>query len=186
MRLSTKPRDRQQAAEPGPRRRVVVLDDDAFLRMLVARALPDATVCEAWRVEVARRMAPVSAPDAVIVDRRLPDGDGLDVVAELRHHPVVGDVPLVVLTAGYFENDRLTALTAGVDEYLDKMTHLDELAPRLDRLYALSGEERAARRQALTSLLAAGATGDLDPLPEPEEPQPERRRWLRRRAVAQM
>ncbi|MGG6896682.1 MULTISPECIES: response regulator transcription factor [Rhizobium] len=67
--------------------------------------------------------------DAVVLDRRLPDGDGLSLVKSLRAR---GDiVPVLVLTAKGDLLDRIAGLDSGADDYLGKPFAFDELLARL-------------------------------------------------------
>ena len=67
-------------------------------------------------------------PALVLLDLGLPDGDGLDVVAEVRGF---SRVPIVVLSARGQEDDKVRALDAGADDYLTKPFGVNELLARL-------------------------------------------------------
>ncbi|MGO4668825.1 response regulator transcription factor [Bosea sp. 2YAB26] len=70
--------------------------------------------------------------DAVLLDRQLPDGDGLDLVRRLR---AKGDtVPVLMLTARGDLNDRVAGLDHGADDYLGKPFAFEELLARLRAL----------------------------------------------------
>src|SRR5262249_35194583 len=74
-------------------------------------------------VEVATRQ-----PDVVIVDLGLPDIDGLDVIRRLREW---SSVPVIVLSARGGERDKVLALDAGADDYVEKPFGTDELLARV-------------------------------------------------------
>lgn len=77
----------------------------------------------------ARSTAATGVHDAVLLDRRLPDGDGLGLLSVLRAR---GDgTPVIVLTARGDLSDRVDGLDAGADDYLAKPFALDELLARL-------------------------------------------------------
>lgn len=65
----------------------------------------------------------------ILLDLRLPDGSGLDILKNLRaaHNPV----PVIVLTAHDQISDRIQGLNAGADDYLVKPFNLDELTARM-------------------------------------------------------
>lgn len=66
---------------------------------------------------------------AVLLDRRLPDGDGLSLIPKLRAR--AGGVPIIVLTARGDLADRIAGLDSGADDYLAKPFAVEELLARL-------------------------------------------------------
>ena len=75
--------------------------------------------------------------DIVVLDRGLPDGDGLDVLTEMRER---GDAtPVLILTAHGSLRDRVTGLQSGADDYLVKPFALEELVARLQALLRRPG-----------------------------------------------
>ena len=67
--------------------------------------------------------------DCLVVDLMLPDGNGLDLVREVRHRPTRPGV--IIVTAKDALADKLAGLDAGSDDYLTKPFHLSELNARL-------------------------------------------------------
>ncbi|MBV8778026.1 MAG: response regulator transcription factor [Alphaproteobacteria bacterium] len=75
--------------------------------------------------------------DIVVVDRGLPDGDGLDVLTQMRGR---GDAtPVLILTARGSLKDRVNGLQSGADDYLVKPFALEELVARLQALLRRPG-----------------------------------------------
>ena len=74
--------------------------------------------------------------EAIVLDRRLPDGDGLEILDELRARG--DDTHVLVLTAKDTIDDRVTGLRRGADDYLVKPFAFDELVARLDAIYRRS------------------------------------------------
>ncbi len=116
------------------RMRVLVVEDDRELGDEVADGLRAA----GFAVDLARDMADadlkitVNAYDCLIIDRGLPDGDGLDLV---RAHRESGDrTPVLILTARDGLADRLDGFAHGADDYVVKPFDLDELAARVRAL----------------------------------------------------
>src|SRR5258708_38932325 len=104
--------------------RVLVVDDSSEVRGRVVSLLqelePVETVMEASSVAEAQRLLLKSKADVVVVDMRLPDGDGLEVLRaakRLRPEPAV-----VVLTNYPYDELRVACLAAGADPFLDKGT----------------------------------------------------------------
>lgn len=162
--------------------RILVVDDDTFLRMLVSVEIPDAELLEASRADEAYEIARREKPDAVLLDLRLPDGDGIDLLRKLRQTPPLAQTPILVITAGHDEAHRTEMLKAGADEYLAKPIEGVDLQARLDRILAVPPDERRQRRQEMLDRLDGGLDGDPDPVPHDsgEEPETPRRRWFRR------
>ena len=73
-------------------------------------------------IEAASRM-----PQLCILDLGLPDGDGMQLIRELRHW---SSMPIVVLSARDRESDKIAALNAGADDYLTKPFGVGELLAR--------------------------------------------------------
>ncbi len=129
-----------------PGLRILVVDDDVVVAMLLALSLPDVEIIEASRQAEGLTTALEGQPDVILVDRRLPDGDGLDLVRTLRQHPATEAVLIVLVTAGHDPEDRTDVLRAGADEYLAKPFEPDDLEALLRALIAVPAAERARRR----------------------------------------
>lgn len=113
-----------------PPARVLVVEDDApirrFLRStLLARGY---VVDEAETLQAARLLVTGQPPDAVLLDLGLPDGDGLELVQEIRGW---SQLPIVVLSARGQEMVKVAALDAGADDFLTKPFGVPELLARL-------------------------------------------------------
>ncbi|GAB3750084.1 response regulator [Lysobacter olei] len=112
---------------------LVVEDDELIARGIVAglRAygLTADTVPTAAQAELALAHADC---DAVVLDRGLPDGDGLDLLSRLRKQG--NTVPVLLLTARDAVGDRIQGLQTGADDYLVKPFDLGELVARLHAL----------------------------------------------------
>ncbi|HWD58120.1 MAG TPA: response regulator transcription factor [Stellaceae bacterium] len=75
--------------------------------------------------------------DVAVLDRGLPDGDGLDVLTEMRRR--ADTTPVLILTAHGSLKDRVTGLQSGADDYLVKPFALEELVARLQALLRRPG-----------------------------------------------
>jgi two-component system KDP operon response regulator KdpE len=113
---------------------LVVDDEPQFLRAL-ATNLRGA----GYDVETAATAADALAaavPDAVILDLRLPDGSGRDVTRELRAR---SDAPIIVVSAVGDEDEKIAALDAGADDYVEKPFDVGELLARLRAVLRRAG-----------------------------------------------
>ncbi len=118
--------------------RILIVEDDPLLSRGIAEALRRwAYVPECVSsVADARQAVQRDAFDAVLLDLKLPDGQGIDVLRAMRN---AGDTtPVIVVTARDAVADRVAGLDSGADDYLVKPFHLDELAARLRSIHRRS------------------------------------------------
>ncbi|MFL1873971.1 response regulator [Hansschlegelia beijingensis] len=137
--------------------RILVVEDDPLLMdgLRVGLALAGATVDAASTRADAEAALATSSFDAVVLDRMLPDGSGLDLLKGLR---AKGDhTPILLLTALDETADRVDGLDAGADDYLGKPFDLHELSARI-RAIARRGAGRAASTIAWGDLVIDPAT----------------------------
>jgi len=131
----------------GPPIRVVVVDDDPAVRHMVVNYLTEhnmRAVSVAGRQEMIREFA-AGEPDMVILDLRLGQEDGLDLLRDLRSR---SDVP-VIITTGHRrdEIDRVVGLELGADDYVTKPFSLRELLARVRAVLRRSDAARVAAPQ---------------------------------------
>jgi CheY-like chemotaxis protein len=100
--------------------RVVVVDDDVAVPMSLSFSDEAVEVTDANRLSDGFEIATRGDFDVAIIDRRMPDGDGLELVRKLRGEPATATLPIIVLTASHDESDRDEVLLSGADEYLAK------------------------------------------------------------------
>src|ERR1022692_3281744 len=110
---------------------LLVVDDEPFLRDAVAASLRflGFEVSTAETGADALRPARDRPVDLVVLDVMLPDTDGFDVVRRLRRDGC--RVPVIFLTARDTQDDKVTGLTLGGDDYMTKPFGLEELAARI-------------------------------------------------------
>lgn len=113
---------------------ILLLDDESELREEVADFLRAAghTVDEAGSIRQLRQYLPGRSYDVLIIDRALPDGEGLELVAQLREEGVRSGI--VVFTARDASRDRISGYESGADHYLTKPIRLDELTAVVNAL----------------------------------------------------
>jgi DNA-binding response OmpR family regulator len=114
--------------------RALILEDDARLRSLVTRALTRAGLAcdEAARIEEAEELMDLHAYDLLVLDRRLPDGEGLDVCRSARKKGFTQSI--LMLTALDDAESTVEGLSEGADDYLGKPFDLEVLAARAKAL----------------------------------------------------
>ncbi|MEZ0075515.1 response regulator transcription factor [Planotetraspora sp. GP83] len=149
--------------------RVLVVEDDAGLRDVLARGLRDEhfEVLTAPDGAKALRAVQDHRVDAVVLDIGLPDSDGRDVCQAMRAAGI--DVPVVFLTARDTLTDRLSGFSAGGDDYLGKPFHVAELAARVRAALRRAGREPSIEMEGLRldpvrhHLEVAGVPASLTP-----------------------
>lgn len=117
---------------------VLVVDDEPQIHRFLGPAL-EAAGYAPLRAETAReglRLAAARGPACILLDLGLPDMDGKEVLARLR---AFSQVPVIVISARDREAEKVAALDAGADDYVEKPFGVAELLARL----------RAATRRAL-------------------------------------
>jgi len=133
--------------------RVLVVEDDREIRALMQSSL----AVEGFDVRTAASLSEAGAllrhdpPDVIVLDLGLPDGDGVQLVREVRRHK---SVPIIVVSARHQEAQKIALLDAGADDYLTKPFSVGELLARI----------RVALRHRGTALAAAVTVHELDDL----------------------
>jgi DNA-binding NarL/FixJ family response regulator len=153
--------------------RVLIVDDHEVMAVSLAQVLsaePDiVSVGVAGTIAKARSMISTTAPDVVLLDRRLPDGDGVAAIPELR--ALRPSAKIVVLTASAADSVLVAAIEAGASGFLSKTRGLAEVTSAVRA--AASGEavispEMLMRLLSRLALGPGGARGGQHDLTERE------------------
>ena len=110
---------------------ILIIEDEAH----IARFIKTAMEQEGYQVYTADSShrglieAATRRPDLLILDLGLPDGDGCDVIADIR---TWSSLPILVLSARSDEQDKIKALNLGADDYLVKPFSMGELVARVN------------------------------------------------------
>ncbi len=110
--------------------KVLIVDDEAAILKFLRPALEanGYDVMSTGTVADAKRLIALSAPDLVVLDLGLPDGDGKDVIKSVREW---SDTPIIVLSARDREAEKISALDLGADDYVNKPFGVGELLARV-------------------------------------------------------
>lgn len=111
--------------------RILLVEDEIEFATTLRGALEreQFVVDHVERLDMAREAVLSFSYDLVLLDRTLPDGDGLSLIADLRiDHP---GLPIIVLSARGGVHDRVAGLDQGADDYLIKLFALDEMFARI-------------------------------------------------------
>ena len=130
----------------GRARALVVDDEPAILRLLkpVLEANSYEFISAGTIAESLKRIA-TDSPDIVVLDLGLPDGDGKDVIRQVRPW---SDVPIIILSARDREAEKIEALDLGADDFVNKPFGVGELLARM-RTALRHRMERAAETPVL-------------------------------------
>lgn len=110
--------------------RILVVDDEPQIQRFLRPALEasDFEVETADTAAMAKRLAATRSPALIVLDLGLPDGDGKDVIQTVR---AFSKVPIIVLSARDQEIEKIAALDAGADDYIEKPFGIGELLARI-------------------------------------------------------
>ncbi|SMH46651.1 response regulator [Azospirillum agricola] len=119
---------------------VLIVDDSLTVRMDLQEALEAAglTCVARATIESARAAIATGAFVAVLLDVLLPDGDGIELLRELRADPATADLPVLMLSTEAEVSDRVRGMRTGADDYVGKP---------YDRGYVVSRVEELLRRR---------------------------------------
>ena len=109
---------------------ILIVEDDAPIRNLISTMLKihDYKYLTAPTGKEAVLLASSYNPDVVFLDLGLPDMDGVEVIRKIRSW---SNMPIIVISARSEDEDKITALDAGADDYLTKPFSVEELLARL-------------------------------------------------------
>lgn len=98
---------------------ILIVEDDTALSNGIVLALKDGncSFIQAYDISAAKRQMRSNSFDLVILDVNLPDGNGLDLLADVRKTLAL---PVIVLTANDMETDIVTGFELGADDYITK------------------------------------------------------------------
>jgi two-component system, OmpR family, response regulator len=123
-------RTQLQPHPPGQPLTAVVVEDDAALAKFTSTllTLSGFQVRSAHdRAEVVAEIRRPPVPDLILLDVMLPDADGFDVLLRVRQHPVLRDVPVIMLTGQATREAVLKGIASGADGYITKPFEPDSL-----------------------------------------------------------
>lgn len=125
------------------RRRILLVDDDANLRMIAREALEfqNYVVLEAVDGPSALELLKQDKPDLIILDIMLPGMDGLQLAQIIKSNIATSHIPLVFVTARGQTEDKVKALKAGGNDYIVKPFDSTELAARIETILERTEKE---------------------------------------------
>ena len=140
VRIARRPEGAREAKE-GWRPTILVVDDDLEIQKLIRTYfmmegfIPRAAH-KRDEILIALRQQP--APDLVLLDVQLPDVNGFDILAKMRQHPALNNMPVVMLTGEATREAVLKGLRGGADGYVTKPFEPDVLVNAVKAVLGLS------------------------------------------------
>jgi CheY-like chemotaxis protein len=132
----------EKAAGPPPQLKVVVVDDTLMVRELQRSILERGGYAVRTAADGLAALALLNdvPADLVVTDVEMPDLDGLQLIATMRSHPRLANVPVLIVSSHGTEEDRQRGMDAGADGYIVK-TAFDEagLLAAVSRLLGRTG-----------------------------------------------
>ncbi|MFI5361753.1 MAG: response regulator transcription factor [Elusimicrobiota bacterium] len=115
---------------------LLIVEDDVDTASFIQFVLEaeNHTVRTAAAASEARRQLLDFAPDYIILDRGLPDKDGVEFCRELRARPSTANVPVLFLSAAKTDDEVAEGFSAGGDDYVTKPFSADQLLKRVQSL----------------------------------------------------
>jgi two-component system alkaline phosphatase synthesis response regulator PhoP len=156
------------------KRRILIVEDEPDVAALIRHAVErsaDAETEIAGSGDAALRVISERSPDLVVLDLNLPVLDGLEVCRILRSRTETRQLPIIILTARTAEDDRVSGLELGADDYLTKPFSLRELAARVRAVLRRAG---TAPEESVPLYRGARLTVDFDAVVVTVDGQPAR------------
>jgi two-component system phosphate regulon response regulator PhoB len=140
-------------------KRILIVDDEPAIRDMVAFALRKGEFDPVHAADAREAQAAISdrVPDLILLDWMLPGMSGLDLARRWRKDELTREVPIIMLTARGEENDRVSGLDAGVDDYVVKPFSARELLARIRAVMRRTREDDEDGSVALGGLRIDGA-----------------------------
>ncbi|MGB7925185.1 MAG: response regulator [Pyrinomonadaceae bacterium] len=111
-------------------KRILVVDDSAAARALVAAVLAEAADLQVERVSTgleAIKLLSTTQIDLVLADVHMPEINGLELIRFIKDDPSLSRIPVVIVSTEAAEQDRLRGLSLGADDYLAKPFTAEQL-----------------------------------------------------------
>jgi signal transduction histidine kinase/CheY-like chemotaxis protein/ligand-binding sensor domain-containing protein len=118
--------------------KILVVEDNEDLRTFIAETMKEMYhILEASDGKTGINIAYTSIPDLIISDIMMPDTDGLSLCRQLKNDERTSHIPIIILTARATQEDKITGLKSGADDYVIKPFNIEELKTRISNLLSM-------------------------------------------------
>ncbi len=140
-------------------KRILIVEDEPAIRDMIAFALRKGEFEPVHAGDAREAQAAIAdrVPDLILLDWMLPGTSGIELARRWRKEDLTRDVPIIMLTARGEENDRVSGLDSGVDDYVVKPFSARELLARVRAVMRRSREDDEDGSVALGGLRIDGA-----------------------------
>jgi|SRR3990170_1166355 len=140
--------------------RVLLIDDELFYFKLIRNALKEADYDLEYAKSGSEGLVKIPSfdPDMLIVDLKLPEMDGFEILERLRRDPKFSHTPVIVITAKDVLSEKLKAFELGADDYLVKPFQPEELVARMGILARRGRAMQMARKDAKDKIISTVLT----------------------------
>lgn len=116
--------------------KILIVEDDLFVATTLQCVLEDGNIefLTAYSIKEARKILGMSAVNMIILDRILPDGDGVELLIKMRADSALKMIPVIILSGKREVLDQVYGLDQGADDYIIKPFSVVELKARVDTL----------------------------------------------------
>lgn len=113
--------------------KILLVEDEKPIRRMIEFSLSKAgyTTLEAGNAHQAELQLKATQPDLILMDWMLPDSTGIQLIRKLKRDSSTNDIPVIMLTAKSAEDDKITGLNSGADDYVNKPFSPKELIARI-------------------------------------------------------
>jgi two-component system phosphate regulon response regulator PhoB len=141
-------------------KQILIVEDEKPIREMIAFGLRRAgfDVLEAEDCKAARARIADKRPDLLLVDWMLPDMSGLELTRSLKRDKETREVPVIMLTARADEQDKVSGLEGGADDYVTKPFSPRELLARINAVLRRTLPNGTEERVAIDGLVLDGAS----------------------------
>jgi signal transduction histidine kinase/ligand-binding sensor domain-containing protein/AraC-like DNA-binding protein len=134
-----------EADKPGSenRMKLLIIEDNEDLRTFIKGTLENEyVILESDNGKSGLNTALTMMPDLIVTDIMMPDLDGLKLCTLLKNDERTSHIPIIMLTAKATEEDKITGLKTGADDYIVKPFNMTELSTRISNLLVLRDKLR--------------------------------------------
>ena len=140
--------------------RVLLIDDEQFYFKLIRNVLKEPEYVLEYAKSSSEGLAKIPSfePELLIVDLKLPEMDGFEILGRLRRDPKFGYIPVIVITSKDELSEKLKAFELGADDYLVKPFQPEELVARMGILARRGRAMQMARKETANTTQASVIT----------------------------
>jgi len=122
-------------------RRILIVEDEPIVAKLVAKILEahNARISTSGTIKGTEALLDKETFDIILLDRILPDGDGVQIFRKLKSSPALRLIPVLILSGKDRLADQADGLDLGADDYMTKPFSLLELKARVEALLRRAG-----------------------------------------------